>query len=282
MTEHTSLAIGFIGLGDQGLPMAIAIAEAGLDLHVWARRAASLDPLGDSPHVAHESVADLAAASDVVAICVGTDDDVLSLVRTGLVASMRPGSIIVNHGTGTPKNAQLIASIAAENGILVLDAPVSGGRQGAEARTLTALVGGPGEAFKRALPVFRSFSEHVIHLGEHGAGQLAKLFNNTLLMLNQANLADVLALGEASDLDPIRLAEVLRLGSGSSTALELLPLRSPTSLNEMAAHLSGVELLDMDIFADAMTDLGVDASETTERAKAGANSLPAVVHTLNP
>jgi 3-hydroxyisobutyrate dehydrogenase-like beta-hydroxyacid dehydrogenase len=189
MNSDDRPAVGFIGLGDQGLPMATAIAEAGYQLNVWARRPASLEALGDTPHTAHATLTELAAASDIAALCVSTDEDVLRLAAE-LVPHLRPGSILVNRGTGTPRNAMRLAGLSAGGGVEALDAPVSGGRPAAEARTLTVLVGGTAAAAQRAEPVFRSFARHVVRLGGTGSGQLAKLFNNTLLMMNQASIAD--------------------------------------------------------------------------------------------
>ena len=107
----TRPVVGFIGLGDQGLPMATAIAEAGFPLHLWARRPASLDALGGVPHHRHDTVQELAAACDIVCLCVGTDDDVLQLADR-LLEGLRPGAVVVNHGTGLPSNAVRQAAIA--------------------------------------------------------------------------------------------------------------------------------------------------------------------------
>ncbi len=120
--------VGWIGLGDQGLPMAAAVAGAGHELYLWARRPSSLDALHEVLFVASDSVAELAAASEIIGICVGTDADVETLL-TGIVASAAPGTIVVNHGTGIPANARRFAQLGAEAGLAVLDAPVSGGRQ---------------------------------------------------------------------------------------------------------------------------------------------------------
>jgi hypothetical protein len=128
MTPEALPPVGFIGLGDQGLPMAIAIAEAGYPLQAWARRPASLEALAGVPHARHENIADLAAASDIVALCVSTDEDVTALVTGGLLGALRPGSVVVNHGTGTPGNAVRFAGLCAAAGVDALDAPVSGGR----------------------------------------------------------------------------------------------------------------------------------------------------------
>lgn len=282
--NHTTdqLAVGFIGLGDQGLPMAVAIAEAGYSLHVWARRQASIDALHATARTEHADVRGLAAASDIVIICVPTDHDVLALVTNDLLAAARPGTIIVNSGTGTPENARNAAELCAEAGIEFLDAPVSGGRIGAEAGNLTTMVGGSANAFNAVSAVFDSCSAHVLHLGSHGAGQLAKLLNNTLLMMNQAAISEIIDLAMQLSIDPIALAETLKLGSGASEALVRTPTNSPVDLADTAAHLSQVELLDMDLFEQAMTDAGIDASGTTARGIVGATGLPTLVAILNP
>ncbi|SFJ83838.1 NAD(P)-dependent oxidoreductase [Amycolatopsis sacchari] len=271
--------VGFIGLGDQGLPMATAIAEAGFALHAWARRPASLRGLRDVPHVRHDSLQELAAACDIVGLCVSTDEDVLNLVTGGLLDGLRPGSVVVNHGTGLPANAVRLTEICAPAGVAVLDAPVSGGRPGAEERRLTTMVGGPRSAADRCEPVFSSFSRHVVHLGEAGAGQMAKLFNNALLMLNQANIAEIVDLAAKAGVDPVRLTGVLKLGSASSAALTLL--NTMVTL-DVVDHLSAVEALDMELFDAAIRESGVDARPVTERGLAGARGLPGLLRSLNP
>jgi 3-hydroxyisobutyrate dehydrogenase-like beta-hydroxyacid dehydrogenase len=221
-TNNARPVIGFIGLGDQGLSMATAIPEAGYELHVWARRPGDLNALGNVSYVRHDTTRELAAACDIVGLCVSTDDDVMEIVADGLLAGLRPGSIIVNHGTGTPGNAVRLAHTCAPSQVAVLDAPVSGGRPSAEARTLTTMVGGPEAAAARCEPVFRAFSRHVVHMGNTGAGQSAKLFNNTLMMMNQANIAEIVELAVRFGTDPSKLVEVLKLGSAASSALTLL------------------------------------------------------------
>ena len=272
-------AVGFIGLGDQGLPMAVALAEAGFPLHVWARSPRSLAQLGAVPHVPHETVAELAAASEIVALCVGTDDDVFEIAQSGVLGHLRPGGIVVNHGTGTPRNAVRLSELSAKAGIVALDAPVSGGRPGAEARRLTTMVGGPEPAARRCEPLFRAFSANVVHLGGPGTGQSAKLFNNALLIMNHANIAEIFEAAAAYGLDVARLAEVLKLGSAASTALSVLgTMIRPGNV----AHLAGVEALDMEIFSDAMAEAGVDAEGITARGLAGASALPGMIRHLFP
>lgn len=278
MTDHHNEAVGFVGLGDQGLPMAEAIAEAGYRLHVWARKPGNLDGLGGTDHVKHGSLKDLGAACGIVGLCVRTDDDMLQVVTGGLLDGLRRGSIIVNHGTGTPQMAARLTELCAGAGVDVLDAPVSGGRSGAEAKSLTTLVGGPNAAVQRCKPVFQSFSNHVIHLGPTGTGQTAKLFNNALLMMNQAAIAEIVELALGAGMEPLRLFEALKLGSASSRALTLL---NTMVTADTVGHLSAVEAEDMHIFQAAMTGIGVDAGAVTARGLAGANGLPALVRHLN-
>lgn len=279
MSATDKPAVGFIGLGDQGLPMAVAIAEAGFPLHAWARKGDSLQVLGSTPNVAHDTTRELGAACDIVGLCVSTDNDVFEVVEGGLLDGLRRGSVIVNHGTGTPANAKRLTELCAKAGVDVLDAPVSGGRPAGEAHTLTTLVGGPAAVLARCEPVFRSFSAHVVRLGDAGAGQYAKLFNNTLLMMNQASVADILAMAKPAGMDPRALAESLKLGSATSSALTLFnTMVTPDTVE----HLSSVEAEDMAIFRAAMTDAGIDAEQVTERGLAGARRMPEVVRLLNP
>jgi 3-hydroxyisobutyrate dehydrogenase-like beta-hydroxyacid dehydrogenase len=262
------LDVGFVGL-----------AQAGFALHAWARRPASIAGLRDEPHHRHGAIEELAAACDVVGLCVSTDEDVLHLVTGSLLPALRPGSVVVNHGTGTPATARRLAEICAPAGVEVLDAPVSGGRPAAEERRLTTMVGGPHAVAERCEPVFSSFSRHVVHMGEAGAGQTAKLFNNALLMMNQAGIAEIVDVAVLAGVDPVRLVEVLKLGSGSSAALTLL--NTMVTLDTVE-HLSGVEALDMDLFEAAMQDIGVDAGAVTARGMTGARRLPELLRRLNP
>jgi 3-hydroxyisobutyrate dehydrogenase-like beta-hydroxyacid dehydrogenase len=271
--------VGFIGLGFQGLPIAKAIAEAGYPLHVWDRQSEALDGLGEVPHVRHADSAGLAAACDVVGLCVNTDEDVMQLVTGGVLNGLRPGCIVVNHGTGTPGNAVRLTDACARAEVDVLDAPVSGGREASLERRLTTMVGGTRSVARRCEPIFESFSRHVVYLGASGSGQLAKLFNNALMMMNQANIGEIVALAERVDADPVILVEVLKLGSASSKALELV--NTMVTL-ETVDHLAEVEALDMQLFDTAMTERGVDAHFVTERGLAGARGLDALLRRLNP
>ena len=267
-------AVGFIGLGDQGAPMARALARSGFDLHVWARRPASLAALDGLPHTVHGSAASLAVASDIVLLVLRDDDDVTGVLDDGgVLAALRPGSIVVNHGTGDPQAARLLADRAAERGIAVLDAPVSGGGPGAERRALTTIVGGDRRAFEAARPVFDTFSSAVVHMGQAGAGQQAKLLNNALTMANLKNAEDVFALAASTGVDVAALRAMLASSSGGSFVIQAL---GDQITADIAPHLQGLMRKDIEHFAEAMTRQGADVTALRERGLAGAEGLVAV------
>ncbi|HET6354753.1 NAD(P)-binding domain-containing protein [Streptomyces sp.] len=172
-----------------------------------------------------------------------------------------------------------LTEVCATAGVEVLDAPVSGGRLAAEEHRLTTIVGGPRPVAERCEKVFASFSRHVVHLGVAGAGQTAKLFNNALLMLNQAAIVDIVDLATELKLNVPQLVEALKLGSASSAALTLLnTMVTPDTVE----HLSAVQVLDMELFDQAMGEAGIDSAAVTARGLTGARELPDLVGWLNP
>jgi len=280
MTSTIPLAaVGFIGLGDQGAPMARAIGASRYELNVWARRPQSLDALSATPHTVHRTVAELGAASDIVLLVVRDDIDVIDILENqGLLKSMKPGSIIVNHGTGDVDKATDIAAMAAAYGISVLDAPVSGGGPGAEARQLTTIAGGDRTTFDRATAVFQTFSSAVVYMGPAGSGQVAKLLNNALTMTNLKNAEDVLGFADVLGVDVAAFLQLLRTSSGGSFVLNAL---GNEITSELAPHLQVLMKKDMEHFADAISREGVDVDEVRARGIAGAEGLVTVTELVD-
>ncbi|TRO55637.1 NAD(P)-dependent oxidoreductase [Streptomyces sp. IB201691-2A2] len=263
--------VGFIGLGDQGGPMAEAIAEHGYKLHVWARRPASLAAVAAVPHAEHDTVASLAASVELIGLCLRDDTDIWNLLDDQrLLANTAPGTIIVNHGTGDPTEAERIGAHVADAGAVYLDAPVSGGSPGARARTLTTFVGGPADTFRAAHPVFETFSDTVRLMGPVGSGQLTKLFNNALTITNMKNAEDILAMAAQVGLDLPALIEVIGTSSGGSAALHALGTDITPSLAE---HLHPLMRKDMQHFAHAVRRRGACPDEVLARGEAGASGL---------
>ena len=274
-TNQNNLQVGFVGLGDQGAPMAIAIAEAGWPLHVWARNERSYQALADVSYARCESIEELGRRSDVVGLCLTDDADVWELLDDKrLLSALPPNAIVVNHGTGDPEVAGELAQHGEANSHAILDAPVSGGRPAAERKALTTFVGGDAEAAERCRPVFETFSTTIAYMGPAGAGQMTKLMNNASLLSNLRNAEEIISIGAAAGLDPRALVDVLATGSGSSFALQFLAGEiSP----EMASHLPDLWRKDIGHFSDAMRGHHLPPTVLEARAHEGvAGFLPAL------
>ena len=218
------MRVGFIGLGSQGGPMARRIVEAGYGTTLWARRPATLEPFADTKAKVAESPAELAGASDLVCLCVVGDTDIDEIAggERGLLAGMKPGGAIAVHSTVHPNTCLELAKEAAVKGISVIDAPVSGGGGAASEGRLLVMVGGDADVVERCRPVFATYAEPIVHLGELGSGQTTKLLNNLLFTANLATAATTLSLARALGVDPERLTEVVSRSSGNSFALNAL------------------------------------------------------------
>jgi 3-hydroxyisobutyrate dehydrogenase-like beta-hydroxyacid dehydrogenase len=218
------MRVGFIGLGSQGGPMARRILEAGFPTTLWARRPASLEPFGDTVAKIAGSPAELAARSDLVCLCVVGDADIEEITGgdNGVLAGLKPGGIIAIHSTVHPKTCHELAKKAGVQGVSVVDAPVSGGGLAAAERHLLVMVGGDADVVARCRPVFETYGDPVVHLGDLGSGLTTKLLNNLLFTANLGTAATALALGEALGVLPDRLTDVISRGSGNSFALNAL------------------------------------------------------------
>ena len=212
--------VGFIGLGNQGAPMARRIVEDGFPLTLWARREASLEPFADTAAATAASPAELGAASQVVCICVFADDDVADVILRddGVLAGMAGGGVIAIHSTVRPETCAHIAERAAERDVAVIDAPVSGSGIAATERRLLVMAGGDPAALDRCRPVFETFANPIVHLGALGRAQMAKAINNTLLAAHMAVAMDAFALAAELEVDQAGLAEALAHGTGGSVA----------------------------------------------------------------
>ena len=252
--------VGFVGLGDQGAPIARRIAAAGFPLGVWARRPESLESFAGTAAFTASTLEQLGDWSDVVGVCVVNDDDVRQVVLSpgGLLDGMRRGSCLVVHSTVAPATCEELGAAASPRGVAVIDAPVSGGAAGASAGTLAVMVGGPAPEVDRVRPVLESFAGLLVHLGPLGAGQRAKIVNNLLFTAILALSAEAITAGGAMGLSEPALLEALVGGSSSSFALRASqPGGGPRSILGRAreAHL------EKDV---ALARTLIDASRTGE------------------
>ncbi len=235
------IKVGFIGLGSQGGPMARRIVESGFPLTLWARRADALAAFADTAAESVASVAELGARCEHVGVCI-VDDAGTKQVCDELIPAMRSGGRIAIHSTVHPDTVRALATQAAARGIGLIDAPVSGGGQGAAARTLTVMVGGDAAVFAAARPVFETFGGLIVRVGDVGAGQLAKLVNNALMAANMAMSHYGLTAAGTLGLDRAALAEIVKVSSGRSFGFDVYS-RQPDPF----AFAHGAKLLAKDV-----------------------------------
>lgn len=224
MTGASPPSVGFIGLGNQGAPMARRIVDEGFSLTIWARRPESLAPFADTNATVAESPADVGRRSDIVAVCVVADADVEDVVLRddGVLAGMDAGSVLVIHSTVRPETCHQLADVAAAHGVTVVDAPVSGGGEQAARRELAVMVGGADADVARCRPVFETFAGTVLHLGGVGTAQMAKVVNNLTFIAQLSLAVETFAFARDLGVDRDALAQVLASGSGGSQAAAIL------------------------------------------------------------
>jgi 3-hydroxyisobutyrate dehydrogenase len=234
---------GFVGLGSQGAPIARRIIDAGYQTLLWARRPQTLEPFRETTAVIAASLLDLASQADHVGICV-TDDAAVRSVCDELMPAMRAGSRIAIHSTTLPSTCRELAQEAAARELVFIEAPVSGGAPAAAAGALTLMVAGSSEALAIARPVFESFASLIVHLGEFGNGQIAKLINNTLMVANLGLAHSAVSMADELQLERSALLDLLAASSGRSYALEVYARQSSlAAFSNHAALLEKVQLL---------------------------------------
>lgn len=218
------MKVGFIGLGAMGRPMALHLQAAGHELHVWARRPASADGL---PATVHPTPAALGAACEVVFTVITSSADVegVALGDKGLIHGMAPGRVLVDCSTIAPDVARRIAGQLAEKGIHMLDAPVSGGEQGAIAATLAIMAGGDAAVLERVRPLLEKLGQRIVHIGPNGAGQVAKACNQMIMVAAIEAVAEAMHLARAAGVDPAKVKQALAGGSAGSRVLEIMGQR---------------------------------------------------------
>lgn len=219
------MKLGFIGLGVMGQPMALHLLRAGHDLSVWSRRhTASAQPLLDAGASLCATPCELARRSEVVFTMVtgGSDVEQLLFGSDGLAEGFAPGSIFVDMSTIAPAVARSAAQRLAQQDVAMLDAPVSGGGQGAIAATLAIMVGGEAAALARVRPLFDLLGKTVVHVGASGAGQVAKACNQMIMVAAIQAVAEALHLAAAAGVDPGKVRAALAGGSAASRVLDVM------------------------------------------------------------
>jgi len=222
--------IGFIGTGVMGEPMCRNLArKSGLPTLALDRDPAPLARLAADGVRTAGSVAELARASDVTFLSLPSGEVVDALCRSagdGLLASVRPGQIVVDLSTSAVDTTRALASAFAERGAVFLDAPVARTRAAAESGTLAVMVGGDAAAFERVRPLIATFATDITHCGPSGCGQVVKILNNMVLFETVVAICEAKAIGERAGVDPTLLFDALSKGSADSFALRSHGMKS--------------------------------------------------------
>jgi 3-hydroxyisobutyrate dehydrogenase len=239
--------VTFIGLGVMGYPMAGHLARAGHHVTVYNRTAAKAKAwaaeYGGSMAPTPRSAAE---GADIVFSCVGNDADLRSVVLgdSGALIAMKPGAVIADHTTTSAAVARDLSALALARGVSFIDAPVSGGNIGAVNGTLTVMCGGDAAAFEAMRPVALAFAKAVTRIGASGAGQLAKMVNQTAIAGLVQGLAEAIAFGEKSGLDMKLVLDVI--GKGAAQSWQLVN-RGPTMVDGKFDFGFAVDLMRKDL-----------------------------------
>jgi 3-hydroxyisobutyrate dehydrogenase-like beta-hydroxyacid dehydrogenase len=213
-----AMKVGFVGLGKMGRPMTERLLGAGFEVHVFNRSRAPVEELAAKGALPASSAAEVAERADAVLTALPTPEAVEQVYRE-MLQRAHPGQIYADHSTVSVGQSRRCAAQAREQGADFLDAPVSGGPAGAQAGTLTVMVGGDQAAFDRALPVFRTFGKSIKLCGPAGAGQVVKLVNQLLVGVHTAAVAEAAVFGAKLGADPRVVLEVIGTSFGGSTMM---------------------------------------------------------------
>jgi 3-hydroxyisobutyrate dehydrogenase len=216
------MKVAFLGLGTMGGAMAMNIIKTGHDLIVYNRSKEKEEPLAKEGAARAASPQEAAAAAEVVIICVSDTPDVESLVLgpEGVSAGAKPGSVVVDMSTISPKATRRMAQELAQKGVKMVDAPVSGGSEGAEKATLTIMVGGETEDVDKVRPVLEAMGSNITHVGPIGCGQLTKAVNQIIVGGNYLAVAEGVAFGLKAGLDMDKVIAAIRGGAAASWVLD--------------------------------------------------------------
>ncbi len=237
--------LGFIGLGEMGLPMAENLLKAGFATAVYDVRQERTASIAAQGALAAASPADVAARSDIIVACLPNGDIVQQVVagKGGILEACREGQVFIDTTTNYPPDSRNLSHTLATAGVGMLDAPVSGGPEGAAAATLSIMVGGETSIFERCLPVLERMGGRITPMGEAvGAGGYAKLANQIMVYLNLVSVLEALAYAERMGLDPEKLLPALQAGHADSVLLRNKGAKSRRAgLDAPGSRLDGLQ-----------------------------------------
>ncbi|GAB17407.1 putative oxidoreductase [Gordonia effusa NBRC 100432] len=257
--------LGYVGLGNIGGPMAQKLATGNTPLTVFDLDEAAVSTVVEAGASAATSLANLGANTDIISVCVVNDAQVRTVVD-GLLTAAPPGTIIAIHSTISPDTAVELATTASASGVIVLDAPISGGAQGASEGRLAIMVGGPRDAYERIKPAYEPVSNMLVHAGpDVGAGTRMKLARNLLHFISFAATTEAARLAEAAGIDLGKLGRVIRHTdaiTGGAGAIMLRENTAPIEPNDfwygVFTHVRDLGEKDLLLATSLATQLGID------------------------
>ena len=262
------LRVGYIGLGLMGKSIARNILKAGFPVVVHNRSRAAADELVAEGAVAANSPREVAGQVDIVFTNLPDSPDVekVTLGENGILAGGRKGLIVVDNSTIKPASARMIAEKLKEKGMFSLDAPVSGGDIGAKNATLTIMVGGEAQALEKVMPVFQVMGKTITHVGDAGAGQVAKAANQIMVAAQMVAMGELLVFSKKAGVDPRKVVDAIKAGAAQCWALDIKPPRLFDG-NRTPGFKSYMQLKDMKIVLDTAKEYGIPISSTEENTK---------------
>jgi 3-hydroxyisobutyrate dehydrogenase-like beta-hydroxyacid dehydrogenase len=277
--------LGFVGLGQMGAAMAAHLVDGPPGVVVFDVDPATGSALAERGATVVRSAAEVAEAAEIVSVMVRDDDQVRAVLAgpDGLLAAARPGAVVAVHSTVAAGTPAVLAALAADHGVEVVDAPVSGGVAGATSGELAVLVGGSADAFARVEAPFRRWASLVVHAGDVGAGTRLKLARNLVAFAGYVAMGEGLRLAEAAGVDLGQLGEVVRHSDRVTGGVGMIALRSSSGplaaddwLRPPMEHARALGEKDLDLALALATELGVElpVAETARRLLGEALGVP--------
>ncbi len=252
------LTVGYIGLGLMGKSIALNILRSGYPLVVHNRSRAAVDELISLGAIPAASPADVARQVDVVFTNLPDTPDVEKVIlgENGILSAAHQGLIWVDNSTIKPATARLLSQCLLEKGVLSLDAPVSGGDIGARNATLTIMVGGPAQALEKVMPVLQAMGKTVTHVGEAGAGQVAKAANQIMVAAQMVAMGELLIFSQKAGVDPVKVVEAIKGGAAQCWTLDVKPPRLFAG-NRAPGFKAYMQAKDLNIILETAREYGI-------------------------
>jgi len=262
------LKVGYIGLGLMGKSIARNILKAGFPLVVHNRSHAAVDELVGEGAIAANSPKEVASQVDIVFTNLPDTPDVEKVVLgdNGILEGAHDGLVYIDNSTIKPVSARMIAEELSKRNVFALDAPVSGGDIGARNATLTIMVGGDASALEKAMPVLMAMGKTVTHVGDSGAGQVAKAANQIMVAAQMVAMGELLVFSKKAGVDPRKVVDAIKGGAAQCWTLDVKPPRLFEG-NRNPGFKAHMQLKDLGIILDTAKEYDIPISSTIENTK---------------